>query len=299
MTNLSNNLVSLNLNKSQSENILLNGSEDDALKTQLESATEENQKLKSIISRLKTEIDQLQRRKPLDSVLSPPQVSTPTVSNVSITPREMSPSTVDPKEIGIAKPKKRQYKKKKKSKEEFPPVIPKETTPSPLPLSLESTATESNLPSIEPILDDRQPIKKTKLTSHKLERSVSLSTDLMSPPSSFMLDRSLSTPVETFEWHSGLSRTTTNTTLDPNDFGWPGRDCGFCSQDGSCLCLEKASSGLINHVGSTNGFEDKRELMERIENNVINESDELEGLIKDDEVFIKAEEDIYDEFLMI
>lgn len=273
MTNLSNNLVSLNLNRSQSENMALNPI-DDELKLQLDSATEENQKLKSIISRLKSEIDQLQdhRRFHTGEMAMTPPSSTPSASNVSVTPRELSPSTVDPKDIGMTKPRKRTYKKKIKKETES--VL---KSPSPLAAPVEM-AKLSDLPAIEPLLDEHLT-KRTKLTSQRQERSLSLGADLVSPPSAYMLDRSLSTPADASAetWCHGLSRTTTNTTLDPAEFGWPELDCGFCADGASCLCLEKHE-----HLE-----EQRRELMIRgIENNVINEGDEVE-------VFLKAEEEDY------
>lgn len=324
VTNLSNNMVNLNLNKSQSENFVLNLKPHEVLKSQLETATEENHKLKSIISRLKVEIDQLQQRRSYSVPSIPvtasgialsPQESTP-VSTTATTTRDVSPSTIDPKDIGMAKPKKRTYKKKKKKKQDDVAAVTTATattaasgttlaadsvkvkmeSPSPLPVTLSTSAVvPSDLPSIEPILD-RQPAKKTKLTNTTLERSASLSLDMMSPPTSVMLDRSMSTPsdwshIQQNGTHKVLSRTTTNTTFDPLEFTWPEYGCGFCNEgiEGACLCAEK---GIIDDV--------KRDMMIRdIESNVINEGDEVENFLKTEE-FLKVEnDDGYSDFLMI
>lgn len=320
MTNLSNNLVSLNLNKSQSENIQMNTGlimkkDDLFLKSQLETATEENQKLKSIISRLKTEIDQLQQRRRFPSVSTmqnyalghdlsspPPQVSTPmTNSSAIVTPRELSPSTVDPKDIGIglAKPKKRTYKKKKKDEQQQQPV-PILNTPSPIltPLATATSGTTtSNLPSIEPIME-RQSSKRTKLTPSisnvKLERSISLTTDLLSPPSSIVLDRALSTPttdtnnIPDHQWNFSsssnhvLSRTTTNTTVDPLEFGWPESTVSLMASAGM-----KSDDHSHGH-GMMDDDDIKKELMIRgIENDIIVEGDEVGNFLKTEQ-FLKV-----------
>lgn len=74
VSKLSTNLTNLNLHKSQSEIINL---KDEDLKCQLDTATQENQKLKNIISRLKVEIESLQASHQHHLVQQPPPLPQP------------------------------------------------------------------------------------------------------------------------------------------------------------------------------------------------------------------------------
>ncbi|CCH40515.1 Elongation factor G 2 [Wickerhamomyces ciferrii] len=146
VSKLSSNLTGLNLYKSKSD---LSNIEADSkstsdlnLQNQLDNATEENQKLKNIISRLKQEIESLQTNS--NSNLNKSQINSPNLLNnqpisqfdslsnlnsevsTPINPsnfnsREVSPSTIDPTKIQqehLVKRTKRQYRKKKPTKKE-------------------------------------------------------------------------------------------------------------------------------------------------------------------------------------
>lgn len=353
LTSLSNNMTGLNL-KAKSENMKLQVNED--LKLQLENATEENQKLKNIIFRLKNEIESLKTSSP-NSLPNDPHFSSPpsitAMNDITIGPmrngsvpsevnnngniREISP-TVDPKFIGIAnfnnraatttqKRTKRQYNKKKKKDAVSVAVatsntlnttitrksnVKNEDSPSPISLTIDNLQKQeqlaSDLPKVDSILTsnnsthtitheddiDSQPSKRSKTL--KLERSMSLQThDLMlsPPPSSFNLDRSLSTPLDPFEFNmhvGGLSRTTTITTID-NEFGWDHgvpKNCSLCKGD-ECLCLDKqtgynnSNDDNNNNNNAMNTRDDDINLMKNAtahdlfkkDMNMINENDEL------------------------
>ncbi|ONH67724.1 hypothetical protein BON22_2683 [Cyberlindnera fabianii] len=328
MSSVTSNMNALNITKAQSENLSLAPSSStitgqfgrDVLKSQLDSATQENEKLKSIISWLKIEIEQLQRldgnsggamatRSNIPSMtMSPDSIdaqttaaqihyqlhgtqlnSTQSMSNMSMSSRDASSITVDPKDIGMMKPrkKKRQYKKKEKQQDAAPPVAsaksasnvskpvestthPIKTSVSPVQVKLESSPSplaipelnplnSSGLPTVETIMSTASP-EPTHTTSHpskrcktvKIERATSIAThDLLSPPTHPLDRTSLSTPGDFGDLHhapiSALSRTTSNTTIDPMDLGWPGKECAFCQGEAGCVCLGKDDK-VLNDV---------------------------------------------------
>lgn len=317
VSKLSSNLTNLNIHKTQSENNLnLN---DHDLKNQLDSATEENQKLKNIISRLKLEIESLQATKQHHFVQQPPispqreVVSTPI--NNSITSRDVSP-TIDPKNIQqqehSVKRTKRQYRKKKKAPpipnvdlptpNQTPILKTEDNTPSPISLVVENQIS-SNLPNLESIIkkdqvfeeEDEDPHCFKKSKTIKLERSMSLQPVEPLPSQHFKsigLDRTMSIPMEYLETNL-LSRSTTNTSSFD--------DCKKCGQD-SCLCLE---SGHIDDVGKLNDefkndydfINEKNDRMNNNKNNNNNNNANEENEF-DVNFYIKSEFDD-DQFLMI
>jgi len=248
VSKLSSNLTSLNLYKSQSENMNLNNVNDDIvgipnddLKNQLDTATEENQKLKNIISRLKKEIESLQggQQQSQQNVgtpqniqpIIPTEVSTPINSIGNLTSREVSP-TIDPKNIQqehqIKKPK-RQYRKKKKpedgsnntkinenkkkikgKKQELPtptqtPII--DNTPSPISIGVENNEMiSSNLPNLESIIeqvsDDLSPIPIAPTNHFKKSKTIKLERSMSLQPEQI----SSSLPSQHFK-SIGLDRT--------------------------------------------------------------------------------------------